>query len=397
MAVRTGNNLPNLLRGTSGIDYIFGKGAGDQLFGFGLGDFIFGGNGGDQIFGGAGADKIAGGGGADAIQAGGGDDKILSGNANDTVGMGKGNDFASGGDGNDALSGGKGLDVLLGRAGIDRLNGEQGNDLVSGGAGNDIVSGEAGSDELFGGRDDDQLSGGAGNDTLHGGTGNDVLDGGTGLDRLHGGAGDDQLLPGQGEADRLSGGLGFDTVSYAAFTVGVTVNLADGTTGGGAAGQTFKSIEALVGSGLVDNLTPADGGTAFGGSGNDVLSSAGGALLRGDEGLDTLNGDAADAFKDVFWLQLNEGADTVNAFHSARDKLQVSSSDFGIGPTLTPDELVNRDADHQPVGTNPQFIFQKDTAELWFDNDGTGTSNPVLIATIPGVSVLTISDFQLVT
>ena len=86
------------------------------------------------------------------------------------------------------------------------------------------------------------------------------------VDRLHGGAGDDQLLPGQSEADRLSGGLGFDTVSYAAFTVGVTVNLADGTTGGGAAGQTFKSIEALVGSGLVDNLTPADGGTAFGGA-----------------------------------------------------------------------------------------------------------------------------------
>ena len=87
---------------------------------------------------------------------------------------------------------------------------------------------------------------------------------------------------------------------------------------------------------------------------------------------------------DVFWLQFDQGADTVNNFLTGPDKLQIDSSDFaGIGPTLEANELFNRLFDHDATGTDAQFVFQRNTQELWFHSEGTNTVTPVLIATIP--------------
>ena len=205
------------------------------------------------------------------------------------------------------------------------------------------------------------------------------------------------LLPTQGEADRVDGGRGYDTASYAAYTVGVVVDLPNKNSGGGAAGQTFRSIEQIIGSGFADELAPRRGGTVLGEAGDDTLSSTSGAIMRGDNGLDMLNGDATRIFRDVFWLQFDQGADTVNNFLTVRDKLQINSSDFaGIGPTLEANELFNRLFDHDATGTDAQFVFQRNTQELWFHSEGTNTVTPVLIATIPGVLGLNTADFVVI-
>ncbi|HXC74119.1 MAG TPA: calcium-binding protein, partial [Sphingomicrobium sp.] len=140
--------------------------------------------------------------------------------------------------------------------------------------------------------------------TLSGGFGNDTLLGGSGNNTLQGGDGDDMLVGGLG-SDSLQGGLGSDTVNYVGSDggIGVTVNLGTGAgsgTGTEAAGDTYSSIENVVGSQFADTLTGSDVDNVLKGNrGNDVLSGGGGTgnlkglgadVLIGDDGDDTLTG-----------------------------------------------------------------------------------------------------------
>ena len=140
--------------------------------------------------------------------------------------------------------------------------------------------------------------------TLSGGFGNDTLLGGSGNNTLQGGDGDDMLVGGLG-SDSLQGGLGSDTVNYVGSDggTGVTVNLGTGAgsgTGTEAAGDTYSSIENVVGSQFADTLTGSDVDNVLKGNrGNDVLSGGGGTgnlkglgadVLIGDDGDDTLTG-----------------------------------------------------------------------------------------------------------
>ncbi len=148
-----------------------------------------------------------------------------------------------------------------------------------------IINGTTAPDQLQGTESADTLSGVAGNDKLEGLAGNDVLIGGLG-------------------ADKLLGGADLDTASYSAATIGVIVSLATKTgTAGEATGDTFDSIENLIGSGKDDQLTgddnnnKIDGGalndTLSGGKGIDILDgNAGDDLIEGGEGGDTLSGGA---------------------------------------------------------------------------------------------------------
>jgi Ca2+-binding RTX toxin-like protein len=182
------------------------------------------------------------------------------------------------------------------------MHGRRGNDMLSGGGGDDVMFGEQGND---------WLSGGTGNDTLDGGIGDDVLDGGAGNDLFIGGAGADQLIGG-------AGWRSFDTVSYAASSAAVFVDLGlNYAVGGDAQGDTFDSIEKVIGSNYADML--------IGGAANETL--VGGAdddTLSGGMGSDTLTGGAG---RDVFMFHRGDavgGDDLVLDFQKSVDRIALA-------------------------------------------------------------------------
>jgi Ca2+-binding RTX toxin-like protein len=167
------------------------------------------------------------------------------------------------------------------------------------------ISGTDGKDALFGTAAADHLYGGGGNDDLTGRAGDDFLSGGSGHNLLWGNLGNDTFLGGSG-TDAFAGGGGIDTVLYEQSSAGVTVNLSTHIgSGGDAAGDTFYSIENVVGSTFDDTLTGnAAGNHLDGGQGNDALS--------GGQGNDTLDGGDGN---DMIWG--NSGNDTLSGGHGA--------------------------------------------------------------------------------
>lgn len=143
------------------------------------------------------------------------------------------------------------------------------------------------------------LSGGAGNDTL-------ACDSATAC-TLNGNAGND-VLTGSHDSDTINGGLGTDTLSYAAWTYGVTVNLpqvgatssgnGSGSDGGVADNDTIGGIENVIGSTVADTIQGNDQDNVItGGAGNDTLKGGEGsdtfvmADTKGNCGNDTIDGE----------------------------------------------------------------------------------------------------------
>jgi Ca2+-binding RTX toxin-like protein len=129
-------------------------------------------------------------------------------------------------------------------------------------------------DLVIGSADDNVLETGRGDDFIYGLAGNDELIGGAGSDRLNGGDG----------ADILDGGDGIDYASYKLASAAVIADLADSSRNTeSAAGDTFISIEGLIGSDYMDELS--------GNSEDNVLEGRDGDdILIGYGGDDTLNG-----------------------------------------------------------------------------------------------------------
>jgi Ca2+-binding RTX toxin-like protein len=153
---------------------------------------------------------------------------------------------------------------------------------------------------------EDQTETDDGNDQLYGGRGNDTIVGGAGDDLLDGGDGDD-MLRGQAGVDVFRGGAGRDTVDYSQespfqLLVNLQTNTASGGTG---SGDTFDSIENLIGSddridrfigtAAANHFWGQGGGDYFNGrGGNDILDGgADGDILYGEGGDDRIIGAAA--------------------------------------------------------------------------------------------------------
>ncbi|WP_425410207.1 calcium-binding protein [Hyphococcus sp.] len=161
--------------------------------------------------------------------------------------------------------------------------------------------------------------------------GDDLYDGVTGNDDINGDAGDDTLIGGAG-ADTLNGGADFDVASYATAAAGVSASLASGGISGDAAGDSFVSIEGLIGTAFNDTLAgnasantiETGGGADFAnsGDGDDTISGGGGDdTLNGGDGDDTIGGDAG---RDS--LVGGDGADTLQGFGS-HDSLYGGNND----------------------------------------------------------------------
>ncbi len=154
------------------------------------------------------------------------------------------------------------------------------NGAASGGeADGDVLTGF---EHLVGSSFDDVLTGDAGNNRINGRDGNDVIMGGDGDDHLIGGAG----------MDSIDGGNGVDTASYEFAGSGVSVNLFTGGYGGRAGGDTYRSIENVLGSDHDDIITGDFlANRISGGLGDDVLNGDGGNdQLVGGAGADSLDG-----------------------------------------------------------------------------------------------------------
>ena len=151
-----------------------------------------------------------------------------------------------------------------------------------------------GNDALVGSDGPDIIDGLAGDDIIRDLAGNDMLFGGDGDDNLFGGAGADQLI---GDADT-------DYARYDLATAGVTARLDQPNLNTGeAAGDSYSSIQGLVGSAYADTLVGSDGGneTIFGLGGNDVILGLGGAdTLYGGGGNDNFAFQAADFQSGVY-------------------------------------------------------------------------------------------------
>jgi Ca2+-binding RTX toxin-like protein len=333
-----GDNTANTITGTTFNDVIAGNGGADILNGGGGDDlFVWYATGNLDYYGNtvpSGNDAVDGGDGLDVQEVDGSNNSetfTLAPDGSGAVFTGTG---ISTGNVSLALANVEGLDVH-GLGGNDTLTiasmagsqltgaitfwGDDGNDtLNAGAAGNVIIAhGGSGNDTFTGGSGDDHLFGDSGNDQLIGGAGNDVINGGTGDDRLWGNAGNDTFIGGAG-ADVFAGGGGFDTVDYSATVDGVHVDLTlNDASGPDAAGDTFNSIENLIGSAFGDTLTGNFAGNVLtGGAGNDTLDGreqndtlsggAGNDMLFGGTGDDLLFGDAG---SDRLWG--NDGDDTL--------------------------------------------------------------------------------------
>jgi Ca2+-binding RTX toxin-like protein len=251
----------------------------------------------------------------------------------------------------------------------------------------------------------DTLFGSAYADEIHGRNGADVLFGYGGDDFLFGDAGNDTLIGGAG-ADALDGGIGFDTASYAAAAGSVYVNLAANTgVYGDAQGDTFSSIEKVVGSNYSDVLVASDADVVFegggghdfltGGAGFDVLNGgAGNDTLEGGRGFDVLTGGTG---ADRFVFNGGDGFDLVTDFQQGVDKVVVNDSFrtfhqdvFGFDGELWTGTEVPTHWDSGPES----FFYKTDSHELYYVVQGTpaGPTFALLASFENGVQLQT-SDF----
>jgi Ca2+-binding RTX toxin-like protein len=182
-------------------------------------------------------------------------------------------------------------DILHGNEMGNHLEGAGGSDTIYGLGGDDLLYGD-GADHFGHPGAGDMIFGGNGNDVVGGDEGNDYLFGNSGKDTIDGGLGDD-VLDGGTNTDKLIGGSGKDTASYAKSQTAVVANLAlPATNVGEAKGDTYSSIENLIGSNFADVLTGDGAANAIsGGGGSDTLSGGeGNDVLNGGSGADRLIG-----------------------------------------------------------------------------------------------------------
>ncbi|WP_162143788.1 calcium-binding protein [Hellea balneolensis] len=318
-----------------GIEAVYGSVFNDSLTGNTSVNELRGEDGDDTLDGGAGNDRLFGGEGADTLIGGAGIDSAYYTAAAAGVTL----DLATSGTGGEAAGDSfNSIEWVFGSDFDDSLTGDAGNNRLYGEDGNDILNGAGGNDRILGGEGNDTINGGDGVDVLFGQDGDDIMSGGAGNDFFYGGAG----------ADSFDGGADFDTVNYLNLSSGVSFDMTASGLTGEAMGDTYVSIERVLGTSFDDVMRGSSGDDVLlGNGGNDYIDGgAGNDSLNGGAGVDsfgyTTNGNDADV---ISGFTLNEviyilGGDP--AFDTWAE-LQAVGSDaganvifnFGGGNTLT--------------------------------------------------------------
>jgi serralysin len=314
-------------------------------------------------------------------------------------------------DGDDRLTGGAGNDTLYGdtytaAAGTGKaLTQTGGDDVLDGGGGNDLLYGGLGNDTAVFSLnrsvhvDLNGIAGSASGNLFEAiGQGNDQLEGidnvtGSALADVIVGNGAANILMGMGGADKLNGGGGIDTASYAGASSGVVVSLANpAINSGDAAGDSFKAIENLVGSGFNDSVFGDNGNNAInGGAGNDTI--------KGYGGNDTLTGGAGiDLFVFNSALDMATNVDAIADFNVAADTIQLDNAVFtALAATGMLAASAFKDIAVAAKDADDRIIYNSDTGALYYDADGSGsTFGNVKFATLSGAPDLTAADFVVI-
>ena len=417
----TGNDLNNIIIGTSGKNALVGGNGNDTLDG---------GTGVDSLNGGAGNDTYVLGAESDSITDSAGTDTITSTITRSLAGytmienltlLGTGNINGTGNDlnnvikgtsGKNALVGGNGNDTLDGGTGVDSLNGGAGNDTYVLGAESDTITDSSGTDTITStitrsltgytmienltllgtgningtGNDlNNVLKGTSGINTLIGGNGNDTLDGGAGADILDGGAGNDTYVLGA-ESDKVTDASGTDTI-----TSTITRSLAS-----------YATIEnlTLLGSTNINGTGNGLNNTITGNTGNNTLNGGtGNDKLAGGLGNDILIGGAgADSF--LFNTALNAGTnvDTINDFVVADDTILLENAIFtaftAVGAISSAWFVKNTDG--LAKDANDYLVYETDTGNLFYDSNGKASGGSTLVAHLSANLSLTYQDFLIV-
>ncbi|EEA92494.1 calcium-binding protein [Pseudovibrio sp. JE062] len=207
-------------------------------------------------------------------------------------------------DEDDTFVGSDADEEIYGSAGIDIIDGGGGRNAIRYNNSAEAVSVNLATGEMSGGdAEGDQLTnisqvfGSEHNDTIIGDDNNNGLYGLDGDDHLEGGGGDDWLNAYGSGSDYLDGGSGNDTVRYRWSEAAVTVDLADQANNtGDAAGDTYVSIENVMGTDKFDDI---------------IIGDAGNNKLWGYGGNDTLTGGDGN---DTFLFETNFEHDTITDF-----------------------------------------------------------------------------------
>ena len=230
---------------------------------------------------------------------------------------------------------------------------------------------------------DNRIEGAGGDEFLSGRAGGDELFGNGGLDHLIGGAG----------ADSLDGGAGIDFANYEDAAGPVVAKLPDpGGNLGDAAGDTYTSIEGLIGSAFDDVLGIAGGGGSiwalggndylFGGAGNDDLhGQAGNDHLAGGAGADALDGGAG-----IDFANYSTAADPVlaNLIDSSGNVGEAAGDQYGsiegvIGSAFDDTASIGNDGgsiwalggdDYLFGGAGNDDLHGQDSADVLFGSGG---------------------------
>ncbi len=263
-------------------------GGADTITGDNNANVIYGGTGADTLTGGAGNDTLYGEAGVNVLSGGANDDTLIGGDSGNTLSGNDGNDVITGGTGTDTVDGGLGVDAMTGGGGTDTLTWQSltgGNAIIRLDLGNATdyqgsVDTYSGFSAYVGTNNGDTITLSAGTDTVTGGTGADLINANTGT-------------------HVLNGGTGIDTLSFAAATGAVVLNLATTTaqnSGYGTYTITALSVENVTGSGNDDTITGDNNANViYGGTGADTLTGgAGNDTLYGEAGVNVLSGGAND-------------------------------------------------------------------------------------------------------
>ncbi len=393
----------------------------DGTFGFTAGMFLLNTSTvADSIFLNSTADIAAGGLGNDSVRGGGGADRLFGEQGDDSLDGETGDDLLHGGIGNDALNGGTGNDLLFGSTGRDNLSGGDGTDTLNGGDGGDVLIGGKGLDRLVGGTGDDVYLVGNERGQKAVDTIVEVTNREGGFDSVMVTANDYVLgdgienafaLPNDMQANRLevalndllTGLVGSDRL-VAIFALPFlqatirnvdAVNITGNELDNRIDGDNFSSLQTLSGlngDDVINGMGNADlifggkdddkmsGGnqndTIFGGTGEDTLS--------GGRGFDNLfGGTGEDQFVFETRSRSAKDADAVLDF-GATDFLAFDATVFtelsgASGRSIGRSQFVNGTAAQDG---NDHVIYDQSAGRLYYDADGRGGADQVLVAEI---------------